>query len=279
MLETTLPTAPGAFLGFRKDGVTPIYLIAGGAPENESGEGQPQQEEQNPPAQAEVTPPEPPAADDTAVNPDAKRVDQLPAWAQKLIKDTRTEAADWRSKLKDAQKAADDATAKQGPSQEEITEQVKTDFAQQIAQALGLVSEEEKPIDPQKVIETLTAERDSTATERDQEKDRHRRALIELAVHRASQKVGADPDALLDSRSFLKAVRDMDPDGDEFSTTLSETIATAVENNPKFKAATLAGPPARSGGEFTGGPGGRRIDSEPSIDEFRARRKQKRASS
>ncbi|MEV0379800.1 hypothetical protein [Nonomuraea sp. NPDC050643] len=243
-----------------------------------SGEGQPQQEEQNPSAGAEVTPPATSATDDTPVNPDAKRVDQLPPWAQKLIKDTRSEAADWRSKLKDAQKAADDATAQQGPSQEEITEQVKTDFAQQIAKALGLASEEEKPIDPQKVIETLTAERDSTATERDQERERHRRALIELAVHRASQKVGADPDALLDSRSFLKAVRDMDPDADDFSAGLAETIQTAVENNPKFKSATQAGPPARSGGEFTGGPGERASSSEPSIDEFRARRK-KRASS
>ncbi|MFD0659761.1 DUF7239 family protein [Thermocatellispora tengchongensis] len=169
MLENTLPTTPGALIGYRKDGVTPIYLIAGGAPDDESGEGQPQQEEQTPSAGAEVTPPEPPAGDDTAVNPDAKRVDQLPSWAQKLIKDTRAEAADYRSKLKDAQKAADDATAKQGPSQEEITEQVKTEFAQQIARAIGLAAEEEKPIDPQQVIETLTAERDTTAKERDAE--------------------------------------------------------------------------------------------------------------
>ncbi len=141
-----------------------------------------------------------------------------------------------------------------------------------------MVAEEEKPIDPQQVIDTLTAERDTTAKERDQEKERHRRALVELAVHRASTKVGADPDALLDSRSFLKAVRDLDPDDKDFSTVLTETIQTAVENNPKFKAAAQAGPPARSGGEFTGGPGGRRTESEPSIDEFRARRK-KRASS
>ncbi|MEU7891700.1 hypothetical protein AB0B45_02420 [Nonomuraea sp. NPDC049152] len=275
MLENTLPITPGALIGYRKDGVTPIYLIAGGAPED--GEGQPQQEEQTPPAQAEVTPPETTVADDTAVNPDAKRVDQLPSWAQKLIKDTRAEAADWRSKLKDAQKAADEATG-QGPSPEEVTAQAQAEFAQKIGKALGLIADEEKPLDPQQVIETLTAERDTTAQERDKERERHRRALIELAVHRASQKVGADPDALLDSRSFLKAVRDMDPDADEFSTALTETIQTAVEDNPKFKAATQAGPPARSGGEFTGGPGGRPASSEPSIDEFRARRK-KRASS
>ncbi|MFC7108055.1 hypothetical protein ACFQQB_51240 [Nonomuraea rubra] len=230
---------------------------------DDSGEGQPQQE-QNPPAGAGVTPSEPPAADEAGVNPDAKRVDQLPTWAQKLIKDTRAEAADWRSKLKDAQKTADEATAKQGPSPEEITEKVKTDFAQQIAKALGLAAEEETPIDPQKVIETLTAERDTTAKERDSERERHRRALIELAVHRASQKVGADPDALLDSRSFLKAVRDMDPDADDFSTSLTETIQTAVENNPKFKAATQAGPPARSGASSPAGlVSERRVPSPP----------------
>ncbi|MEU7911322.1 DUF7239 family protein [Microbispora bryophytorum] len=275
LLENTLPTTPGALLGYRKDG-SPFYLIAGGAPED--GEGQPQdgQEQQAPPAEAETTPTEPPS--DEAVNPDAKRVDQLPSWAQKLIKDTRAEAADYRSKLKDAQKSADEATGQQGPSPEEITQQVKTDFAQQIAKALGLAAEEEKPIDPQQMIETLTSERDTTAKERDAEKERHRRALIELAVHRASTKVGADPDALLDSRSFVKTVRDLNPDDDGFSTSLTEIIQTAVENNPKFKAAAQAGPPARSGGEFTGGPGERAPSSEPSIDDFRARRK-KRASS
>ncbi|NRQ31286.1 hypothetical protein HII36_05465 [Nonomuraea sp. NN258] len=275
MLENTLPTTPGALLGYRKDGVTPIYLIAGGAPEDGEGQSE-QQDAQISPAETGVTPPEEPAVDEP-VNPDARRVDQLPSWAQKLIKDARKEAGDYRTRLADAQKSADEATKQQGPSQEEITNQVKSDFAQQIAKALGLAAEETPP-SPEQVIETLTAERDTTAAERDKERERHRRALIELAVHRASQKVGADPDALLDSRSFLKAVRDMDPDADNFSTSLAETIQTAVENNPKFKAASQAGPPARSGGEFTGGPGERAPSSEPSIDEFRALRR-KRASS
>ncbi|WP_345486038.1 hypothetical protein, partial [Planotetraspora phitsanulokensis] len=158
-----------------------------------------------------------------------------------------------------------------------VTAAAQADFAQKIGKALGLISdEEEKPVDPQTVIDTLTSERDTTAKERDSEKERHRRALIELAVHRASTKAGADPDALLDSRSFVKSVREMNPDDENFSTQLSDAIALAMENNPKFQAATQAGPPARSGGEFAGGPGGRASSpTETTVDEFRAQRKKR----
>jgi hypothetical protein len=272
MIDSMLPSAPGALLGYKKNG-QPIRVQAGGAPEDGEGEGQPQ--ENTPPA-AEVTPPAEPPATEERVNPDARRVDELPSWAQKLIKEARKEAGDYRTRLADAQKAADEATSKQGPSPEEVTAQAQAEFAQRIGKALGLIAEEEQPPKPEQIIEKLTSERDSTAKERDQERERHRRALIELAVHRGSTKVGADPDALLDSRSFLKAVRDLDPDASDFSTQLTEAIQLAVEHNPKFKAATLAGPPARSGGEFTGGPGERSSDAESmSIDDFRKRRKQK----
>ncbi len=238
-------------------------------------QGEGQRQETTP--TAEVTPTQ--VADDTKVDPNAKRVDQLPPWAQDLYKNLRAENAGWRTKLQEAQKTADEATAKQGPTPEEVTAQAQAEFAQKIGKALGLITEEEKQLDPQQMIEKLTSERDTTAKERDQEQDRHRRALIELAVHRASTKSGADPDALLDSRSFVKAVRDLNPDDKDFSTQVTDAIQVAVENNPKFKAASQAGPPARSGGEFTGGPGGRNNDAESkSVDDFRASRK-KRSSS
>ncbi|MFI6886763.1 hypothetical protein [Streptosporangium canum] len=267
MIETTLPTTPGAILGYKKNG-QPIRLQAGGAPDDEPGEGQPQE---TPPA--EVTPE---AVPDDAVNPDAKRVDQLPSWAQDLYKNLRAENADWRTKVKDAQKAADEAATKAGPTPEEVTAQAQAEFAQKIGKALGLITEEEKPLDPQQVIEKLTSEKDQTAKERDAEKERNRRTLIELAVHRGSAKAGADPDALLDSRSFLKHIRELDVDDKEFHSAIGEAIQLAVENNPKFKAATQAGPPARSGGEFTGGPGGRSSDPEhKTVDDFRAQRKKR----
>lgn len=263
------PVAPGALLGYRRNG-QPIRLIAGGAQqEGEGQEGEGQQSET--PPKAEVTPPADPR--DDKVNPDAIRVDQLPAWGQKLFADLRKESADYREKYQLAQKSAKEAAEAKGPSAEEVTAQAQAEFAQKIGKALGLIAEEEQPLDPQQVIDKLTSEKDQTAAERDAERDRHRRALIELAVHRAGSKMGADPDALLDSRSFLKKIRDLDTDAEDFSTKLGEAIQLAIDDNPKFKAAAgMLGPPARSGGEFAGGPGGRSPSAEPSIDEFRKRR-------
>ncbi|MEV4078959.1 hypothetical protein AB0J43_01530 [Nonomuraea fuscirosea] len=294
--HSMLPTTPGAIIGYRRTGV-PIRLIAGGAPEGEGGsgeggdagagtgggqgggEGQQQQNTggtsgggsaagaaQEPDRSKWINPDEP-------INPDAIKVDQLPPWGQKLFRDLRKEAADYRSKMSDATKAAEEAAKSKGPSAEEITAQVRTDFAQQIGKALGLVADEQDTkLTPEQVIEQLTGERDTTAKERDEERERHRRALVELAVHRQGLKMGADPDALLDSRTFVKKIRDLDPDADDFGTKLGETIQLAIDDNPKYKAGSLAGPPPRSGGEFAGGPGGRPSGSEPTIDDFRKRR-------
>ncbi|SDL73381.1 hypothetical protein SAMN05421874_12830 [Nonomuraea maritima] len=287
--HSMLPTTPGAIIGYRKSG-KPIRLIAGGAPEGEGGgEGQPQGEPQNSggpeagvtqPDQQQSTTPDPlnSRQREEQVNPDAIKVEQLPSWAQKLIRETRTEAAEFRNQLRDAQKAADEAAKAKGPSAEEITQQVQSDLAKQIGKALGLIGEEQKELTPEQIIEQLTGERDSTAKERDEERDRHRRALMELAVHRQGLKLGADPDALLDSRSFLKKVRDLDTDADDFAQKLGEVIELAVTENPKFKAGSLAGPPSRSGGEFAGGPGGRAPNAEPSIDDFRKQRTAKKSS-
>ncbi|MEQ4717909.1 hypothetical protein [Nonomuraea sp. B19D2] len=282
-----LPKTPGAIIGYRKSG-QPIRLIAGGAPEGE-GEGQQQGNPQSGAPEAGVTPPAqeaPPAPDpltnlrqkDEQVNPDALRVDQLPEWGQKLFRDLRKEAGDYRAELRKVQEALEENKRSQGPSAEELTAQVQSDLAKQIGKALGLVSEEQQQLTPEQIIEQLTGERDTTAKERDEEKERHRRALMELAVHRQGLKLGADPDALLDSRSFLKKARDLDIDAQDFAAKLGEVIELAVTENPKFKAGSLAGPPSRSGGEFAGGPGGRVTGSEPSIDDFRKQRQAKKSS-
>ncbi|GAB2918653.1 hypothetical protein [Nonomuraea fastidiosa] len=285
MFDHSLPTTPGAIIGYRRDG-RPIRLIAGGSEGDAGGgEGQPQGEPQSggDAPEAEVTPPQQSGTmpdplhalrqQEEQVNPDALRVDQLPQWAQKLIRETRAEAAEFRSQLREAQKAAEQA---KGPSAEEITQQVQADFAQRLGKALGLIGEEQVELTPEQIIEQLTAERDMTAKERDEERARHRRALLELVVHRTGLALGADPDALLDSRSFLKKVRDLDVDADDFVQQLREAIELAVNENPKFKAGSLAGPPPRSGGEFAGGPGGRSPSSEPSIDDFRKQRAARR---
>ncbi|TYB71239.1 hypothetical protein FXF51_02030 [Nonomuraea sp. PA05] len=290
MSDHKLPTTPGAIIGYRKSG-RPIRLIAGGNGEGDGtgsggagsgspsgSEGQPQEDgaqQGGGTTAAGVTQPDRSSwiNPDEPIDPDAIKVDQLPSWGQKLFRDLRKEAADYRSKLADATKAADDAAKAKGPSPEEITAQVQADFAAQIGKALGLVTDEQDTkLTPEQVIEQLTGERDTTAKERDEEKGRHRRALVELAVHRAGSKMGADPDALLDSRSFVKKIRDLDPDAEDFVTALGDIIQLALDDNPKYKAGSLAGPPPRSGGEFAGGPGGRPSGSEPTIDDFRKRR-------
>ncbi|GGK90304.1 hypothetical protein Ppa06_58170 [Planomonospora parontospora subsp. parontospora] len=208
------------------------------------------------------------------VNPDAKKIDQLPKWAQDELRRARADAVKWRTAAGPDSVGAQEAAKRAEDAAREAAEKAKAEVAQQIGRALGLVADEEKPVDPSEVINKLTTEKELTAKERDAERDRHRRALVELAVHRQSIKHGADPDALLDSRSFLKQVRDLDPDGEGFMTTLTETITKAVEDNPKFKAAAVSGPPARSGGEFTGGPGRSSDPEQMTTDDFRrARRK------
>ncbi|MEV4091445.1 hypothetical protein [Streptosporangium saharense] len=216
--------------------------------------------------------PEQVAEPEDKAKPDARKIDDLPRWAQAELRRARMEAIQ-------ARKAAGNQ-AQQGPSSEELVAQAQKDMARRIGTALGVIAEEETALDPQQMIERLTRERDAAAKDRDAEKDRHRRALIELAVHRAGTKLGADPDALLDSRSFLRNVRDLDPDGEAFTATLTEAVQKAVEDNPKFKAAGASGPPAKSGGEFTGGPGGRASDPEQmTTDDFRAWRRRAKSSS
>ncbi len=229
---------------------------------------------EQPEAPAQETAPAPdqeaPAAEQEKAKPDAKKIDDLPAWAQAELRRARNDAVKYRQQLQE--KTEQDKPA--APSPEEIAAQAKAELAQQIGKALGLVQEEEKPVDPKEVIERLTTERDQTAAERDKERELTRRTLVELGVHRTSSKVGADGDALLDSRSFLRSIKDLDPNSEDFPGLLEERIKQAVEDNPKFKAASLSGPPARSGGEFTGGPGGRSNDPEEmTTDDFRAQRR------
>lgn len=232
---------------------------------------------QDAPASEENTAPEQAKAEEgEKAKADARKIDDLPAWAQAELRRARNDAVKYRQQLQEKEKQAEQAPA--GPSPEEIAAQAKAELAQQIGKALGIVAEEEKPVDPKEMVNLLTAERDANAKERDAERELHRATQIELGVHRTSLKLGADGDALLDSRSFLRSIRDLDPTAEDFSTVLGERIQRAVEDNPKFKAASMTGPPARSGGEFTGGPGGRTDPDEMTTDDFRAQRRKKSSS-
>ncbi|MGW7416127.1 hypothetical protein [Streptomyces sp. NPDC054863] len=84
-----------------------------------------------------------------------------------------------------------------------------------------------------------------------------RSARVELAVARAAADAGARGDRLLNSRSFLSSVAELDPSDPKFDEQLGAAIKTAVEGDPDLYRAGPA-PAPRGGAEFHGAPGGER---------------------
>ena len=235
MRSTTWPVSPGAIIGYRRNG-TPVRLIAGGSeplPQGDPPAGEPQAPAPPgaPPA-AEPAPGAPPAGGPApdgggtapqGGQPAAGTVEDLPPWAQKLIRETRSEAAANRTRAKDA---ADAVTA---------AEAARTAQVDAIAKALGLKPEEVTP-------EQLAAERDAATARADSAAAQARAAAVELAVFRAAAAAQADGSRLLDSRAFVATLDGLDPSADGFAGTVQERIAAAVEANPGWKLAPPAAP-------------------------------------
>lgn len=207
--------------------------------------------------------PEPTAPAGDGTDTPATEVDQLPEWAQKHIRELREENK--RSRLETKQAAVDEAT-----------KAARESFAQDIGKALGLIPTEEpgaaeEPLTAEQLTELLASERVSTQN-----------AKVELAVFRSAGTHNADPSALLDSRAFLDALKNVDPSD---SDSINAAIREAVANNPRLKVpepAPAADPtpeptPPPSGGTFAGGPSGRGNDvSTMSIEDFRKQYKENR---
>lgn len=231
-------STPGAIIGYRLDGRA-IRLIAGGSGDGDGG-GAPANDgtATDPQNGKDGDPQDPPANDDDGKpgdddgKPDGdgkpKPGDDLEFWKRKARQN------------EDRAKANKQALDKAARDQKALLDQ--------IAETLGLKTKDE---DPKAVAEQLTAKLGETETEL-------RTARVELAVYKAAGKHGGDADALLDSRSFLRAVADLDPSADDFGDAVAEAIKTAVKSNPKLAAAPPPEPktPARSGGDIPGAPGG-----------------------
>lgn len=149
-----------------------------------------------------------------------ERIEDLPPWAQRLIATTRREAAGARTSAKAT--AADEA---------------RNEILQKLGRALGF-TQDETP-DPERLAKDL------------QERDgKLREATVQLAVLRAAGRAGGDPDALLDSRSFLASLHGLDPAAEGFAGQVEAAIAQAVRDNPRLGIGT---PVTKSGGEISGG--------------------------
>lgn len=168
-----------------------------------------------PPAGAAPTPPAAPAGD----KPTGDGTD----W--------KAEARKWEERAKENKTALTQATGAQNTTAQQL---------EQIAQLLGLKKGE--TADPVKLAEQLTG------------KDAElRQSRVDLAVHRKAGRLGANPDALLDSLGFRTSVRDLDPSAKDFDQSVESAIKDAVKANASLKATPTG--PAVSGGDFTGGTG------------------------
>ena len=232
MHSFTLPSSPGAIIGYRKTGL-PIRLIAGGsepAPETPPAEPAAQQPADSPADPAPPAAPAPggapgsPAPAEPAAQPPAEpaagSIDQLPPWAQKELRSVRAEAAASRTRAREHEAAL---TALQAKSQEQLDG---------IARALGLRPEEATP-------EQIMAERDAARSAAEVNAAAKRASDVELAVFRAAARAGADGDQLLDSRTFVSGLTDMDPSAEGFAQQVSDRIAAALEANPAWKLAAV----------------------------------------
>lgn len=169
------------------------------------------------------------------------KVESLPEAAQKMIRDLRTESADRRTRLTTAEKAQQDAI-------------------RALAKAAGI----ELPADPDDTPPDAAA----LASQVAQEREAARAARVELAVYRTAPTHQGDPAALLDSRSFLANVADLDPTAEDFTSKVDAAIKAAVDANPKLKAARAAG---QSSVDHPGGSGEGAHDLDAQIAEAQKR--------
>lgn len=177
---------------------------------------------------AEPVTPTPPPADPPATPPTVGdwdgKIESLPDGVQKIIRELRGESAQRRTQLTAA-------------------EQQKQDIVRAFAKAAGieLPDDGDGQPDPAELTQKLT-----TAQER------ARDSQAELVVWRNAKDLGVDPSAVTDSRSFERAIKDLDPSDPGFDEAVKTAAKTAAESNPKLKAVQAT---SKSGADFTGGSG------------------------
>lgn len=137
----------------------------------------------------------------------------------------RREAAKYRRQLREAQangnKATKDAVAK-------------------VLQALGVE-------DPNQVTPEQLAEQNKATLSKLRER------TVELGVTRAAVAAGANPEALLDSRSFMAGLADLDPEDSDYQAQVADAVKSAIKKNPSLKGTARAA--GSSGGAHGSGSG------------------------
>ncbi|MFG2059672.1 hypothetical protein ACGFI9_37240 [Micromonospora sp. NPDC048930] len=104
--------------------------------------------------------------------------------------------------------------------------------------------------DPAEQLKEATAKTEAAET-------RARNAQIELAVYKRAGKAGADPDAILDSTSFMNTAKDLDPDAADFADQVVDAMKKAVKANPRLAATGTSAGAGKQGADHSGSGGSR----------------------
>ena len=230
-----------------------------------AGEGADQPPATQPPAQpaaaadappAPAAPPEDPKPADTPTPPpadtpkkpwgDDKDFDPDKAW--NLIENLRKDKAGREQAVADARK--------------EASTQAQKDLVERIAKELGVI---EEPKDPADLLNSVTAQKDGLSKE-------NRLLKVENTVIRSASSLGADLEAVLDSRELERRFLEIDPSADDYGSQVAAIVKDAVEKNPaRYRKAQVA--PGASGGDFTSGNGGGPKPPAPADDDIEEARK------
>lgn len=158
-------------------------------------------------------------------------VDSLPGPVAKIIREAREEAGKSRT------------VAKQNAATEAREELLAT-----ISKAVGMDTGDTPP-----TPEQLTQQLMESHVELSSAQERAASAAIELHVYKAAHRLGANADALLDSRAFCDAIDSIDAAADPaaFNSAVEKAINAALGQNPNLRAQISAA----SGGDLSGGTG------------------------
>lgn len=168
-----------------------------------------------------------------------------PARIKKLVENIRGDV--------DAEKTKREAAE----AQVKKIEQDQADFMQKMATLFGVKTDDKQPPTPEELAQQLAEEQTRTKAS----DDRARQTQVELAVYKTASRHGGDPDALLDSRTFAKALAKLDPSADGFDEAVAKAVKTAVDSNSKLaaKAPKQEPEPTPAGGApMEGAPGGKK---------------------
>jgi hypothetical protein len=125
-------------------------------------------------------------------------------------------------------------------AKQQAADEARAALATEIGKAIGLVKDD-APVDPAQLTEQLTTAQSDA-----------KQARVELAVFRNADAAGADPQALLDSASFLKKAAALDPsDIDGLKAAMTEAVAA----NPRLGAAPATRVPLPNPAQGTSGAG------------------------